>query len=348
MRFLFRFIGLAFLLSSVGSFADELPITGTSQHQIPVTHANKDNPDGFKEITVLEYEIPDQEREQIYHQVQRRLEQQDVSTPDSASLPKKVQLGMANVPVLDQGQHGTCATFAATSALDATLGRGDYVSQLCLLQLGNYLEAQGDGKSGWKGESFVTVLERIEQYGIISKEKQHRYTCGGYLFYPYFLTPSNGMSLEDYAQHHESLLKQSAKWKFLLSNRNMKPDPNVLQKIKTALHAGSRVVIGTLLPRTDLGTMGATGKYHYAGDTWVLTYEIAQDLLHSKKQSGHSMVITGYDDQAKAKDEAGQIHQGLFTLRNSWGSWTGDWGDFYMSYDYAQTLIHAGVEISKK
>lgn len=32
-----------------------------------------------------------------------------------------VDIGMANVPVLDQGAYGTCVTFAATAALDARL-----------------------------------------------------------------------------------------------------------------------------------------------------------------------------------------------------------------------------------
>ena len=59
------------------------------------------------------------------------------------------------------------------------------------------------------------------------------------------------------------------------------------------------------------------------------------------------MVITGYDDEATAKDESGQIHQGLFTLRSSWGYWVGDWGNFYMSYDYAQTLIGDSIAIGK-
>ena len=51
------------------------------------------------------------------------------------------------------------------------------------------------------------------------------------------------------------------------------------------------------------------------------------------------MVITGYDDDAIAKDSAGQEHQGLLTLRNSWGANAGNHGDFYMSYDYFKLLV---------
>jgi len=347
------FIGLSFLLSTVESFAEPLVMTGSVQHQIPVTHASKDYPNGFKEISVLEYEISDLMRHQMYRRVQRRLEQQDTSIVASYALPKSVQLGMAKVPVFDQGLQGTCATFAATAAIDAALGRGDYVSQLCLLQLNTYLgdhmEENGlsEWYSGWMGNTSISVLTTIEKFGIISKENQHRYTCGGVLFYPYLLAPAKGMTLEEYKQHNEFPLQTAVNWQPLLEKENLQADPEVIQKIKTALNSGSRVVIGTLLPRVDLGIAGATGQYHYFNDTWVLTHEIAQDLLYSKKISAHAMVITGYDDEATAIDESGQIHQGLFTLRSSWGYWVGDWGNFYMSYDYAQTLIGDSIAIGK-
>ncbi len=38
--------------------------------------------------------------------------------------PEKVELGMNGVPVLNQGMHGTCVTFAVTAAVDAALGKG--------------------------------------------------------------------------------------------------------------------------------------------------------------------------------------------------------------------------------
>ena len=353
MRYFIYLVGLSFMLSSVESFAAPLLMIGSAQYQVPVTRASKDYPNGFKEIRVLEYEISDHMRYQMYRRVQRRLEQQDTSIVASPALPKSVQLGMAKVPVFDQGLQGTCATFAATAAVDAALGRGDYVSQLCLLQLNTYLrdhlEENGlsEWHSGWMGDTLISVLTKMDKFGIISKENQHRYTCGGVLFYPYLLEPAKGMSLEEYQQHNEFPLQAAVNWHPLLEKEDLQADPEVIQKIKTALHSGSRVVIGTLLPRVDLGIAGATGQYHYFSDTWVLTHEIAQDLLYSKKIFGHAMVITGYDDEATAKDRSGQFHQGLFTLRNSWGSWVGDWGNFYMSYDYAQTLIGESIAIGK-
>ena len=72
-------------------------------------------------------------------------------TKSWGNLPKRILLGMNNVPVLDQGSHGTCVTFAITAAIDAALSKGDYISQLCQLELGTYLEPMGYSVSGWDG-----------------------------------------------------------------------------------------------------------------------------------------------------------------------------------------------------
>ena len=102
---------------------------------------------------------------------------------------------------------------------------------------------------------------------------------------------------------------------------------------------GDRVTFGTLLLDFDLGTMGAVGKKGEHYDSWILTPEIARDIFLNPDFGGHEMVITGYDDQAVAIDDEGRTHQGLLTLRNSWGNNIGDKGDFYMSYDYFKLLV---------
>ena len=351
MRIILHIFFFCMLVTS--AFANDLPISGTSQQPIPLTHEDKAHPEGVKDIRLLEYELTSDAQERVYQQITRKLEQQDVPLPiPKNDLPKKVQLGMANVPVLDQGIHGSCTVFAVTAALDAALKRGDYISQLCLLQLGNHFENQGQGTSGWDGINLWTVADRITQYGVINIANQHRYGCAGVKLYPsYFFASTQSMSPEEYEQHHEQPIGQAIKWRFLYKNKRFgksDTDPALVEKIKKALHAGSRVVIGTLLSGAGIFTIGTKGTHHYLGDTWVLTHSIAQDLLHSNKIAGHAMVITGYDDEATARDYSGHIHRGLFTLRNSWSSLAGDWGNYYMSYDYAEVLIHQGLQIDKK
>ncbi len=334
---------LGVFLLNTACFADDFPIVGDHQQTIPITHPDQNHPDEYKAITVLEYDVPDSVQRRMAQTIRRRLAQDKPTIHTDKTLPTNIQLGMANVPVFDQGLHGTCTVFANVAALDAILNKGHYVSQLCLLQLGGYLENQGKGSSGWTGSNSTALLKRIEQYGIVTVADQYHYGCGGYRVYPYFFTPSNGMTPEEYATHREFLFPKQASWQVLFASN---ASSAVIRRIKTALHRGSRVVVSTLLPRSDLGVLGATGRHHYANDTWVLTYEIEQAVEQAGKKPGHTMIITGYDDQAKARDHSGRIHQGLFTLRNSWGYLVGDWGDFYMSYDYFEALAHRGVQIT--
>ena len=57
------------------------------------------------------------------------------------------------------------------------------------------------------------------------------------------------------------------------------------------------------------------------------------------------MIITGYDNDAITVDDEGQKHQGLLTLRSSWGKDAGDQGNFYMSYDYFRVFVLEAQQI---
>ena len=121
---------------------------------------------------------------------------------------------------------------------------------------------------------------------------------------------------------------------------------NTLNQVKKALNNGHRVNFGVLLPREDLGVAGAVGWHHYFKDSWVISWDIKRYVTRKKLISaGHEMIITGYDDDAIAMDNYGIRHYGLLTLRNSWGSGAGDFGDFYMSYDYFKAFAIEAHEI---
>lgn len=256
--------------------------------------------------------------------------------------PSKVDLGMNNVPVFDQGNYGTCVTFASTAAVDAALGQGDYVSQLCQLQLGNYLEANGYTSSGWDGSLGRYILSLMETYGVVSKEEQSAVGCGGLTQYPQGgRIPSSYVSPEEYHNMSETINSRIS-WSPILdvfTSMDRIDTNQTVDDIKKALIEKDRVTFGILLLDFDLGMMGAVGSHNSSFDSWVLTPEIARDIYLRPAFGGHEMVITGYDDNAVAVDEKGNKHKGLFTLRNSWGDKLGDKGNFYMSYDYFKVLV---------
>ncbi|CAM4479063.1 MAG: hypothetical protein LEGION0403_FIIPPAGN_02457 [Legionella sp.] len=296
-----------------------------------------------KVIQLLRVELSDEAKNNLINHAHVLAHPKTTLKADISAFPAGIQLGMSNVPVLDQGIHGTCVTFAVTGALDAALAKGDYVSQVCNLQLGNYLENLGYGSSGWNGSNAEQVLNQIQQYGIVNKQKERTIGCGGYKQYPTYLPHNPALTMEpaQYIAMRELVFGTRVNWFNVLQENN--PELT-LNEVKQALNIGERLVFGVLLPRTDLGLAGALAKHKatHLQDTWVLTPEIISSL--DSIEAGHEMIITGYDDKAVAIDNNGQRHQGLLKIRNSWGRFVGDAGEFYMSYDYFKLLA---IEVSR-
>ncbi len=285
-----------------------------------------------------------------FSQVNSRILTPKSSPPSWSNLPSKVDLGMQNVPVLDQGNYGTCVTFANTAAIDALIGKGDYVSQLCHLALGNYLEKNSYTPSGWNGSFSYLTLSQMDNFGIISKEKEKQIGCGGLTQYPSWgATPSETLSVEDYHRLSEDLKNEAYQiaWSSILNPYEITDSINsnkLLYNAKKALAAGDRLTFGVVLPDSTTGLAGAVGTYHKTNDSWVLTPEIARDAYFYGDQVAHEMILIGYDDFAIAVDTQGRKYHGLFTLRNSWGKEVGDNGNFYMSYEYFKMLV---IEIQR-
>lgn len=322
--------------------AQDIRVIGTLEHTLKTPANHLTDTRITRPIKLLKVELNKPAVEAI-NQRTTQLTNYTAALNPVSSLPRKVALGMNKVPVLDQGSLGTCVTFANTAAINAALGQGDYISQLCQLQLGNYLAANGYNSSGWNGTLGRYVLSQINAFGVVNKEQQKTMGCGGLTQYPTQEqnAPDAAMNPEDFHQLSESIADKVS-WSPILDifTSLERTDTNqTVNDIKHALNEHDRVTFGVLLLDFDLGLMGAVGTYNSNFDTWVLTSKIARDIYLRPMFGGHEMVITGYDDDAIAVDTEGHQHKGLFTLRNSWGDKVGDKGDFYMSYDYFKVLV---------
>jgi C1A family cysteine protease len=321
------------------AWAQDVQLSGTIT--VPLKTINNTSQ---QEIKLLKVKLSEKAKKAILKKIKAGIVEKPVANP---IYPKTIQLGMNQVPVLQQGPYGSCVTFAVTAAIDAIIGRGDYMSQVCMLQLGNYLEQNSYSYSGWMGSYGRTVLAQAETTGIISKTKEAEFGCGGIKEYPYDgVIPESYMSLSDYKKLSEPLKKHSIAWSTILDiNEDLDAiDFNtVLNKVKSSLYQGNRVNFAVLLPNYDLGFMGALATKNKDNDTWVLTPK--NTTIDSHPEGGHEMIITGYDDNAVAIDENGKRHRGLLTLRNSWGENAGDNGDFYMSYAFFKALTYEAQRI---
>lgn len=321
-------------------FAHDIALEGTQTHTIHAQANQKIQQSAEKTIKFLKVKLSPSALQALKNKSEFILANLNTYTK-APNLPSKVDLGMNGVPVLNQGSHGSCVTFAATGAFDALL-KSDYVSQLCQLQLGNYLEKNSYGSSGWNGSFGRMVLSQMETFGIVNKTQEAQ-GCGGLTQYPLEgKDPQTFINVEDYHNLSESLDDHLLTWSSILDIADAieRMDTNkTLNSVKTSLSKGDRVIFATLLVDLDSGVAGAVGTKNQEDDTWVLTTAIARDAWASPVFAGHEMIITGYDDDAIAKDEDGYTHKGLLTLRNSWGDNAGDKGNFYMSYDYFKLFV---------
>jgi hypothetical protein len=277
-----------------------------------------------------------------------------IKMQDAPKNPASVQLGMNNIPVADQGMHGSCVTFAITQAISAIKGKP--YSELCTLSLGQYLENNGYKKSGWNGQMVRNVLSRMDDFGIVTLEIQKSLGCGAMFEYPLEAIESEPTNLEDFNKisqslHQTGLLGWSNYFDVNQWIHQSIPSEQMLNLTKEALNRHNRVIISVLLP-IFLENFGAVGEYHTSHDTWLANEELVEAVQYIHETfwlwGGHAMIITGYDDQAIIYDAKGKAHQGVFTLRNSWGNEAGKHGDYYMTYDYFKLLAVELNELASK
>jgi hypothetical protein len=228
-----------------------------------------------------------------------------MSTEEFESFLGSADVGMSNVPVLDQGPYGTCVTFATTAALDAKFNLGDFISQQCSLQLNVTL-----GNDIWDGAYYPSeVIEPLKKYGVVSQ-----YGCNAK--YP---SKDVSISVDEYKSRVDSFASMSISGVSYTYYKG-----NSLNIVKSAINIGKRAIVGFLLnSNTSTGVLGydlVINGVRKKGGLWACG---AFRENCGNFSSGHEAIITGYDDNKK-----------LLKIRNSWSADFGDGGDYYMTYDF--------------
>ena len=337
---------ISFLLCFTCVYANQdVVIDGTINQQLPLKHPHS--------IQLLNLKLSSKAKITLNQRfnLESRFNLLNLQSP-TTKLPSSVQLYMNSVPVLDQGPHGTCATFATIAALDALVNKKDYISELCTLNLNEYLTTHGHTETLWDGGFPKQIFNIVSMFGVVNKDKQRQFGCGGgmkeYPNDPYAI--HGEIDVDSYHQLSENLQNLVEYdttnifdvFQFIYEETSMN---KVLDDAKLALANGDRLTIGIILVPDE--NVGANGTFHQPNDTWVLNKEIIEYIQSGAPVAGHALVITGYDDEAVSVDQNGKKHYGLFTLRNSWGDKAGDHGNYYISYDYFRGLLVDLVRVRK-
>jgi len=221
-------------------------------------------------------------------------------------------IGMNGTPVLDQGQHNTCATFGTTGFLDAELEKGDYIDQQCLLAV-----SQSVGQNFWNGSWPENIYSLLKDYGIVSKNN-----CFG-VAYP---SEYQYVSVSQYTQisHRNDL-----------SYKYLQTTSLSTETIKREIDTGHRALLVVDLVANDNDPISVNGfnimvdgEKKKGGGLWACSQPESYSNYCIYSSSGrHALTIIGYDD-----------NQRLLKIRNSWGEAYGDGGDYYMTYEFFRAM----------
>lgn len=347
-----KLINLA-VLSLSSSLAFAVPVTLKGERDIHITPKNQLGATKTLTFKVPTFALSKEAKAYLHDQLAQYPRNAINPALFSSELPRHVYVGMELTPVLDQGRHGSCVTFAVTGALDALLGAGDYVSQLCNLELGSYLAIHDKIQaSGWNGSWGSWVLQQVSDYGVISQNHQKLHGCAGVREYPLDDETDEGkpMSEAEFAAHSIPL-SNVFNWEPLLSPMESftekRKSIDVVASVKEELAKGNRSTIGILLD-VDLGDAGALGTNRTLNDTWMLTPQIIEDGMNGTISAGHELIVIAYDDDVEVTDNNGHVNKGVFTLRNSWSKFAGDQGNYYVTYDYLNALALEAMAVRLK
>lgn len=342
-------LALVILSASFNAFSQDALIKpmGSQSHILsaPQSEAKIISKSAIKVVSFPKFSLSKVAAKHFHNRLTQRSEGRHLlsTTPSTVNIAEKISLEMNGVPVLDQGIHGSCVTFAVSAALDAINTGNDEISQLCSLALGSEIHSTNyPYPSGWEGSMGDIVLKQFKKYGVISIQDQKMNGCGGLNEYP--LTSEvvgTAMTPSEYISRSYELMA-GMNYKTLISyddafSHTVDSDA-LLNKVKKEIANGHRVVIGIILDPT-VGIAGAVGTNHFTNDTWIINLNLLRTMSNDCNEdrcliNAHEIVITGYDDNLKVNG-----NKGIFKIRNSWGSLYGDHGDFFVSYDYFKLMV---------
>lgn len=218
-----------------------------------------------------------------------------------ASLPEKVDLRRGCSPVGNQGNFGSCTSFATVKGLEEFLLKkeGRYKPQAPA-----YIWYQSRRQTGGKGQDTGVPTEfavkMLDAYGSLPEEE-----------FPYLAASKQ----KDDAARNSFLTRQPSSQQVSMAKKNRIVKgfeiATKLSKVRRALADGMPVVVA-------MRVFDSIGK---TGSSGMLPMPTAKD----KAVGGHAVLAVGYDNAKQ-----------VLIIRNSWGSDWADGGYFYMPYQYVK------------
>ena len=231
----------------------------------------------------------------------------------------------------NQGQLGTCATFASVGAVERYFSKP--LSEECLLRY----------RGGFNGDLPMYVTADIAKYGLVDPimetENGVDYNCAY----------SDAIDNQDISENDYNALTNDhghygKSFQFLNDNDTgiysggdlvdaiLGDDGKSFDYIRDQIDHGNPVVIGVAVPDSldeSKAFLGGNGQHTIdatPSDTCSWQAVHAGDHVANARYPGHAIILVAYDDA-----------QQMFTFKNSWGTSWGYEGYGHISYDYMKS-----------
>jgi C1A family cysteine protease len=240
--------------------------------------------------------------------IKKMLAKAGANTTTKKALPTNVSLVQWFSPIEDQGQLGSCTANAGAGMVEYFERRafGNHIdaSRLFLYKTTrNLMKEKGDTGAFLRSTMGALVLfgvppEEYWPYNIASFDKEPTAFC--YAF----------------AQNYQAISY------YRLDPPGTTP-AQLLLRIKTNLAAGLPSMFGFTVYSSISQAGNNNGKIPYP-------------TKDEKIEGGHAIVVVGYDDNMKIKNNiiGGTETTGAFQIRNSWGTEWGQAGYGWLPYEY--------------
>ncbi len=229
--------------------------------------------------------------------------QQSLMLSTSALLPRKrdlwTDIQVRRVPVLNQGQWGSCTGHAISYAWQNSILRTNasryFLPSRCYFYAQSRILLGDQDLSGDDGSTMHATAQALSQRGAVEETK-----------YPYTWTNISRSPPESIVALARPRRRRVEKVRFTLSI------PTNIQAFKAQLAMNRLVMIGILVFSSWMESAAA-----------MSSGKIPIPLQRDQCVGGHAIALSGWDDTLR-----------VFTFRNSWGHNVGKGGVFQIPYDY--------------
>lgn len=234
----------------------------------------------------------------------RNINNRFISIENERLLPSSYDIWNNNVNVMDQGPWGSCTAFSFRYAYLLYLNASNI----------NLIEPS---------TSFIYDLSRINDGNTSLSDTGTSNASVAYIVKNTGFPPLSTFLYTSYNVFHappSTIIQSNTNQKYTLSKLSLSSTTSVnISNFKNKLSQNRAIIVGFLVYPSMMRT------------NVIISGKVPMPSSTERPIGGHSIALTGWDDSIQS-----------FIFRNSWGSYTGNYGMYTIPYNYIANASYAG------